>query len=71
MDTETFLGVNQPGRGVDKPHPSKAEIEERVEQNLYSFSGFFHSLFWSEINCTCNTQLTFSYNVTIIIIIQD
>ena len=32
-------GVNQPGRGVDHPPPSSAEVKERVELYLYSASG--------------------------------
>ena len=31
MGTGSFLGVKRPGRGVDKPLPSSAEIEGRVE----------------------------------------
>ena len=32
-------GVKQPGRGVDQPPPSSAEVKERVELYLYSRSG--------------------------------
>jgi hypothetical protein len=39
MDTELFLGVKRPGRGVDHPPPSSAEVKERVELYLYSLSG--------------------------------
>jgi len=39
MDTESFPGVKQPGRGVDHPTPSSAEVKERVELYLYSPSG--------------------------------
>jgi hypothetical protein len=31
MGTGSFPGVNQPGRGVDHPPPSSAEVKERVE----------------------------------------
>jgi len=31
--------VKWPGRGVDHPHPSSAEVKERVELYLYSPSG--------------------------------
>jgi len=35
----SFLGVKRPGRGVDHPPPSRAEVKERVELYLYSPSG--------------------------------
>ena len=35
----SFRGVKQPGRGVDHPLPSSAEVKERVELYLYSPSG--------------------------------
>jgi hypothetical protein len=37
--TGSFPGVKRPGRGVDHPSPSSAEITERVEQYIYSPSG--------------------------------
>jgi len=36
MGTGSFPGVKQPGRGVDHPLPSSAEVKERVELYLYS-----------------------------------
>jgi hypothetical protein len=33
------LGVKRPGRGLDHSHPSSAEVKEKVELYLYSFSG--------------------------------
>ena len=39
MGTGTILGVKRPGRGVDHPPPSSAEVKERVELYLYSPSG--------------------------------
>ena len=39
MGTSSFLGVKRPGRGVDHPPPSRAEVKERVEVYLYSPSG--------------------------------
>jgi hypothetical protein len=39
MDTESFLEVKRPGRGVDHPHPSSAEVKERVQLYLYSPCG--------------------------------
>jgi hypothetical protein len=37
--TGSFLGVKRPGRGVDYPLPSSAEVKEGVEVHLYSLSG--------------------------------
>jgi len=39
MGTGFFSGVNQPGRGVDHPPPSSAEVKEGVELYLYSTFG--------------------------------
>ena len=39
MGTGSFLGVKRPGRGVDHPPPSRAEVKERVELHLYYPSG--------------------------------
>ena len=35
----SFLGVKRPGRGVDHPPPSSAEVEGTIELYLYSPSG--------------------------------
>jgi hypothetical protein len=35
----SFPGVKRPGRGVDHPPPSSAEVKERVELYLYAPSG--------------------------------
>jgi hypothetical protein len=35
----SFSGVRRPGRGVDQPSPSSAEVKERVELYLYFPSG--------------------------------
>ena len=35
----SFPGVKRPGRGVDHPHASSAEVKERVELYLYSPTG--------------------------------
>jgi hypothetical protein len=40
----TFQGVKQPGRGVNHPPSSSAEVKERVELYLYSTLGL-HCLF--------------------------
>jgi hypothetical protein len=39
MGTGSFPGVKRPGRGVDHPPPTSAEVKERVELYLYSPSG--------------------------------
>jgi len=39
MDTGSFPGVKQQGRGVDHQPPSSAEVKERVELYLYSSFG--------------------------------
>ena len=39
MGTGSFPGVKRPGRGVDHPPPSSAEVEGRVELYIYSPSG--------------------------------
>jgi hypothetical protein len=38
MVTGSFLGVKRPGRGVDHPPPSSAEVKERLELYLSSLS---------------------------------
>jgi hypothetical protein len=37
--TGSFPGVKRPGRGVDHPPPSSAEVKETAELYLYSTSG--------------------------------
>jgi hypothetical protein len=39
MGTGSFSEVKRPGRGVDYPHPSSAEVKERVWPYSYSPSG--------------------------------
>jgi hypothetical protein len=39
MGTGSFPGVKRPGRDVDHPPQSRAEVKERVELYLYSSSG--------------------------------
>jgi hypothetical protein len=41
MGTGSFSGVKLPGRGVDHPPPTSAEVKERIE--LYVYSPFGHS----------------------------
>jgi len=39
MGTGSLPGLKGPGRGVDLPPQSRAEVKERVELYLYSPSG--------------------------------
>jgi hypothetical protein len=39
MGTVSFSGVKRPGRGVDHPPPSSADVKETVDLYLYSLSG--------------------------------
>jgi hypothetical protein len=39
-------GVKRPGRGVEHPPPSSAEVKERVEHYLYSPSGTSWPVLW-------------------------
>ena len=41
MGTGSFPGVKRPGRGIDHPSPSSAEVEGRVELYLYSPLWYF------------------------------
>jgi hypothetical protein len=44
MGTGSFSGVKRPGRGVDNPTPSRAEVHGRVELylllHLWAFTAF-------------------------------
>jgi len=39
MGTASFPGLKQPGRGINHPPPSRAEVKERVDLYLYSAFG--------------------------------
>jgi len=39
MGTGFFPGVKRPGRGVDHPSPSRADVKERVQLYLYYTGG--------------------------------
>jgi len=39
MGTGSFLGVKQPGCGIDQPPPSSTKVKKRVELHLNSLSG--------------------------------
>jgi len=46
MGTGSLPGAKRPGRGVDYPPPSGAEVKERVELYLYSNSGPSWPVLW-------------------------
>jgi hypothetical protein len=48
MDTGSFPGVKRPGRGVDHPPSSSAEVKKRVDLYLYSPLGL-HGLLYGEL----------------------
>jgi len=56
MDTGSFPGVNRPGRRVDHPTPSSAEVKEKVELYLYSPLGL-RGLFYGELYFSKRTGL--------------
>jgi hypothetical protein len=51
MDTGTLSGVNLPGRGVDHPTSSGADVKERVELYLFSHSGPSWSVLGQTLPC--------------------
>jgi hypothetical protein len=51
-------GVKRPGRGVDHPPPSSAEVHERVQLYLYS-------PFWVFVAC-CRVTFTFTFFILLI-----
>ena len=53
MGTGSFPGIKLPGRGVDHPPPSSAEVQERVE--LY-----FSSCLWAFMLCS-GVNFTFTF----------
>jgi hypothetical protein len=55
MDTGSFLGVKRPGRGVDHPPPSSAEIEGSEELYICPL--------WAFVACYV-VNFTFIYEVT-------
>jgi len=40
MGTRSFPGLKRPGRGVDHPPTSSAEVKERIELYLWAFVAF-------------------------------
>jgi len=57
MGTGSFPGVKRPGRGVDHPPPSTAEVKEIVELYLYS-------PFWAFVACS-RVNFTFTFTFTL------
>jgi hypothetical protein len=53
----SFPGVKRPGRGVDHPPPSSAEVKERVELYLYSPLSL-HGLLQGELYFNFTTLIT-------------
>jgi hypothetical protein len=57
MGTGSFLGVRRPGRGVDHPPSSSAEVKERVEIYSSSVSG----ISWPVLGWTLHLLLYLHY----------
>ena len=58
VGTGSFSGVMRPGRGVDHPTPSTAEVKERVKLFLYSPYG---PSCRSRVNCIFNVCIIYIY----------
>ena len=62
LGSGSFPGVKQPGRGVDHPTPSSAEVKERVECTFYSLSvplpivSVLFLLIYVLFDCVCNVD---------------
>jgi hypothetical protein len=53
MGTESYPGVKRPGRGVNHPPPTSAEVKERVRLYLHSpFGSSWPVLGWTLLYCT-------------------
>jgi len=50
MGTGSLSGVKRPGRDVDHPPPSIAEVKEKVQLHLYSPFLGLRGLFYGELN---------------------
>ena len=57
MGTESFVGVNRRGRGVDYPPPSKAEVKEKIRTKTL----LPH---WSLVACS-RVNFTFTLSVSV------
>ena len=54
--TGSFPGIKRPRRGVDHPHPSRAEVKYRGELYLYSPSGLLWLVLEWTLTCTWITS---------------
>ena len=61
VGAETFPGIKRPGRGVEHPPPSSAEVKEKVELYIYSPSGPS----WPVIGRAFTFYLNKTYSVTV------
>ena len=62
MGTESFPGVKRPGRGVDHPPSSSAEVKERIELYLYLLLWAFVACY--RVNWTfCTIPSSWQYHV--------
>jgi hypothetical protein len=54
-------GVKRPGRGVDHPPTSRAEVKERVKLHLYSHSGPSWRVLRCTMSCSFNSELLYRH----------
>jgi len=62
MGVGSFPGLKRPGRDVDHPPPSSAEVKERVE--LYLYSPLWAFVACSGVNFTFTFTFTLSFTFT-------
>jgi len=70
MGSGSFPGVKRPGRGVDHPPPSSAEVKERVKVYLYSSSGPSWPVLWWTLPLPFTIKIWRTLNVLVQIINQ-
>ena len=59
MATGSFPRVRRPGRGANHPHPSSAEVKERVELSLYCpFGSSWPVVGWTLLWLVCKSSNT-------------